>query len=216
MDQKALEMARRAAAVDEIQLLMAQYVQNVQKMDYKTNLETLMAADHPDVCFEYMESGMYKGPEQVRAYMLALHETFQKPFEKTGYMGLQHLTTPKVILNESLDRACGEWTILSPWAKQACPYPGDERKLTAMWFVGRYANEFIKADGQWKILKLHLVSYVRTPFDQGWMRQPDAMRVPPIPQLRPDEPPRYYTFHPDCVYSFDNIYNWGPYLPEKI
>lgn len=216
MDKKALNMALRAAAIDEIQQLMARYVQNIHKMDYNSNLEQLVAADHPDVSFEYMESGEYKGPEQVKAYMMALHDSFQTPREKTGYMGLQHLTTPKIIVSEDGQRAAGEWTILSPWAMQACPYPCDERKLTAMWFVGRYTNEFIKVGGEWKLLKIHLVSYVRTPFEQGWMRQPDAMRIAPVPHLRPDNPPRYYTFHPDCVYSFDNIYNWGPYLPEEI
>ena len=85
-----------------------------------------------------------------------------------------------------------------------------------MWFIGRYQNEFVKVDVEWKILKLHLIAYVRTPFDQGWMKQADCMRLAPVRELRPDNPPRYYTFHPDAVYSFDNIYNWGPYLPEEI
>lgn len=216
MDAKTLELIRRAADVEEIQQLMARYVQNVHKMDYLTILEKLMAADNPEVSFEYMESGMYCGPEQVRAYLTALHESFQTPRDKTGYMGLQHLTTPKIIVSEDGQRAAGEWTILSPWAMQACPYPGNARKLTALWFIGRYSNEFIKVNGEWKILKVHLVSYARTPFEEGWIRQPDAMRIPPIPHLRPDKPPRYYTYHPDCVYSSDNIYNWGPYLPEKL
>ena len=218
MDQKTLELAMRAANMDEIQNLMADYVTNCLKMDYKSSLENLFAIDNPEVSFELMEGGEYKGTEQVKAYMMALHERAQSIEEKTGWMEFQHLTTPKIIIsdNGTGDRAAGQWTILSPWAKVATPYPCDERKLTAMWFIGRYQNEFVKVDGEWKILKLHLIAYVRTPFDQGWMKQADCMRLAPVRELRPDNPPRYYTFHPDAVYSFDNIYNWGPYLPEEI
>lgn len=218
MDKTALELAVRAANISEIQNLMADYVTNCLKMDYKTSMEKLFAIDHPEVSFEYMEGGEYKGPDQVKAYMGALHAQAQSIEEKTGWMEFQHLTTPKIIISDNGqgDRAAGQWTILSPWAKVCTPYPCDERKLTALWFIGRYQNEFIKVDGEWKILKLHLIAYVRTPFEQGWMKQADAMRIAPVRELRPDNPPRYYTFHPDCVYSFDNIYNWGPYLPEEI
>lgn len=210
-----INKANYYADINEIQMLMAKYIMNIHKMDFKSSYDDLMANNHPEISFEYMESGEYKGPEKVKAYMYALDDTFRTPRDKKGYMGLQHINTPKIIINDEGNRARGNWTILSPWAMQAYPYPGDERKLTAMWFIGRYSCEFIKIDQKWKILKVHLVSYVRTPYDQGWVRQPDAMPIKPMPALRPDNPPRYYTYHPGCAYTHDNIFNWGPYLPKE-
>ena len=184
MDKNTLELAVRAANIDEIQNLMADYVTNCLKMDYQSSMENLFAIDNPEVSFELMESGEYKGPEKVRAYMTALHERAQSFEEKKGWMEFQHLTTPKIVISEN--------------------------------GTGDRAAEFIKVNGEWKILKLHLIAYVRTPFEEGWMRQADCMRIAPVRTLKPDQPPRYYTFHPDAVYSFDNIYNWGPYLPEEL
>lgn len=204
-----------AADINEIKMLMARYVTNVHRMDYMSNFENLMANTHPEVRFEYMESGAYIGPEHVRAYMQALHDYMQSPQDKLGYMGLNHCMTPNIVINNNGDRAYGHWNILSPWSMPATPYPCDRRTLTAMWFTGKYENEFIKIDGEWKILKVHLIAYTRTPYELGWVRQADAMRIQPMHGITPDDPPRYYTYHPDCMYSSANIYNWGPYLPEN-
>lgn len=204
-----------AADVSEIKLLMARYVKNVHRMDYMSSFETLMANTHPELRFEYMESGAYLGPEHVRTYMQALHDYMQSPQDKKGYMGLHHCMTPNILINDRGDRAYGHWNILSPWAMPATPYPCDRRTLTAMWFTGKYENEFIKLDGEWKLLKVHLIAYTRAPYELGWVRQADAMRIQTMHGITPDEPPRYYTYHPDCMYSSANIYNWGPYLPEN-
>ncbi|MCD8325017.1 MAG: nuclear transport factor 2 family protein [Clostridiales bacterium] len=202
------------ADIYEIKTLMSRYITNVHKMDYISSFHDLMANTHPDLSFEYMESGAYLGPDHVRTYMQALHDYMQSPQDKLGYMGLHHCITPNIVINDNDDRAYGHWAIMSPWAMPATPYPCDQRKLTAMWFVGKYENEFIKLDDEWKILKIHLISYARAPYDLGWVRQADAMRIPPMYGITPDKPPRYYTYHPDCMYSSANIYNWGPYLPE--
>ena len=85
MDKNTLELAVRAANIDEIQNLMADYVTNCLKMDYQSSMENLFAIDNPEVSFELMESGEYKGPEKVRAYMTALHERAQSFEEKKGW-----------------------------------------------------------------------------------------------------------------------------------
>lgn len=204
-----------AADINEIKMLMARYVTNVHRMDYMSSFAQLMANTHPDLRFEYMESGTYIGPDHVRTYMQALHNYMQSPQDKRGYMGLNHCMTPNIIINDNGDRAYGHWNILSPWAMQATPFPCDCRTLTAMWFTGKYDIEFIKLDGEWKILKLHLIAYTRAPYELGWVRQADAMRIQPMHGITPDEPPRYYTYHPDSMYTSANIFNWGPYLPES-
>ena len=204
----------RAADIHEIKMLMARYITNVHRMDYLSSHQKLMANRHPEVTFEYMESGAYIGPEQVYRYMKALHEYMQSPADKLGYMGLNHCVTPNIVVNKDGSAAKGHWAVLSPWAMQATPYPCDKRTLTAMWFYGKYDNEFIRTPEGWRILKVHLIAYTRAPFDLGWVRQADAMRIPPMHDLYPNRPPRYYTYHPDCMYTSGNIYNWGPYLPD--
>jgi hypothetical protein len=94
------------------------------------------------------------------------------------------------------------------------PYPGKSHKLTAYWFLGKYDNEFIKIDGVWKILKIHVVNFVRTPWDQGWLRQPDCRRVISS-GVPPTEPSLIHTYHPDAIYTNDGPYNFGPFLPDE-
>ena len=212
--QNMTKQFEQAMDLYEIKSLMMQYVSNVHQMDYMSSFENLMANTHPEIRFEYMESGAYIGPEHVKNYMQALHDYMQSPVDKKGYMNLNHCITPNIIINESRTRAYGHWAVLSPWAMPATPYPCDERMLTAMWFTGKYENEFIRIDDEWKILKIHLIAYTRAPYELGWVRQADAMRIPPMHGIIPDESPRYYTYHPDCMYESGNIYNWGPFLPE--
>ena len=203
-----------AADINDIQQLMNRYIINVHRMDYMSSYNELMANDNPDLEFEYMESGAYVGPVHVKQYMQALHDYMQSPQDKLGYMGLNHCMTPNVIINDSGDRAVGHWSVFSPWSQQATPFPCDKRKLTAMWFTGKYENEFIKVDGEWKILKIHLIAYTRSPYELGWVRQADAMRIKIMDGLTPDKAPRMYAYHPDAVYSSANIFNWGPFLPD--
>jgi hypothetical protein len=94
------------------------------------------------------------------------------------------------------------------------PYPGNERKSTAYWFVGKYDNEYIKIDGVWKLLKVHVCAYARTPYDEGWLKQGDCRRIYHPGSGKPDRPSRTYTYHPDATYTGDEHYTWGPYLPD--
>lgn len=203
-----------AADINDIQQLMNRYIINVHRMDYMSSYHELMANDNPDLEFEYMESGAYTGAEHVKQYMQALHNYMQSPQDKLGYMCLNHCMTPNIIINDKGDRAIGHWSVFSPWAQPATPFPCDKRKLTAMWFTGKYENEFIKIDGEWKILKIHLIAYTRSPYELGWVRQADAMRIKIMDGLTPDKAPRTYAYHPDAVYSSNNIFNWGPFLPD--
>ena len=57
------------------------------------------------------------------------------------------------------------------------PYPSNEHLPTAYWFIGKYDNEFIKIDEEWKLLKTHIIAFTRTPYNEGWVQQPDARRI---------------------------------------
>lgn len=208
---------REAADITEIQQLIGQMVSYQDKMDIKSIWEKLFANKNPEVRLELGESGAYVGPEHVGAYFKHWDAFFQVPEGKRGWMDFQHLATPLIVVSKDGLKARGLWSFFCPQAKEAMPYGADERILTAMWVCGKLNCEFVREDGKWKILKYHQVFYLRTPYDLGWLKQADCMRVDPFFEIMPDEPVTYYTYHPDAVYGGENtMYNWGPFLPECI
>ena len=52
--------------------------------------------------------------------------------------------------------------------------PGSDssENLVGMWCYGKYANDFIKVNGEWKIWHLQWIRFFRTPFDTSWVDQP--------------------------------------------
>ena len=128
-----------------------------------------------------------------------------------GWVGLQFLFSPRIVFNQEGNRARAQWNQVSPHGMKVTAYPGNEHKLTAYWYIGKYDNEFIKIDEEWKLLRCHVINFVRTPYDQGWLRQQDCRRkFYPGPQTGQSQ---FYTYHPDAVYTGDGQMNWGPFLP---
>jgi len=216
MDKKQLASLVRMADHVEITQVMAELVQSFDRFDAMNILQNLMASDHPEVSVEFMEEGLYEGPEKVKAYMLAIQDYLDDPSDKRGFMPLQNLATPHIVVSTSGQRARAQWDILNASAMQATPYPGDQTKLTALWICGRYDNEFIKVGGKWKLLKLHLVTYFKSPFEEGWLKDPDCLRFGAckVEPTRPSNPNKIY--HSDANYSGDGLHTYGPFLPEKI
>lgn len=207
---------RRATDNSEIQMLIGKAVSYRDRMDVRSIRDKVFAIDHPEVRIELGESGGYEGPEHVRAYLDFWMDFFAKPVDKRGWMDFQDLAQPLLVFSEDGQRARGVWNFFSPQAKHAMPYGADERVLTALWVCGKYDCEFIRLDGQWRILKLHQIFYMRTPYELGWLKQADCLRILPFHDLQPDTPARYYTYRPDSVYSGAGLYTWGPFLPESI
>ena len=216
MDKKQLASLVRMADHVEITQVMAELVQSFDRFDAMNILQNLMAADHPEVSVEFMEEGLYEGPEKVKAYMLAIQDYLDDPSDKRGFMPLKNLATPHIVVSTSGQRARAQWDILNASAMQATPYPGDQTKLTALWICGRYDNEFIRINGEWKLLKLHLVTYFKSPFEEGWLKDPDCLRFGAckVEPTRPSNPNKIY--HSDANYSGDGLHTYGPFLPEKI
>lgn len=214
--EKDIARWRIAADNSEIQMLIGKAVSYRDKMDIESIRDKLFAINHPEVRIELGESGGYEGPEHVRAYLDFWVNFFTKPIDKRGWMDFQDLAQPLIVFSEDGNRARGMWNFFSPQAKHAMPYGTDERVLTALWVCGKYDCEFIRLDGQWKILKLQQIFYMRTPYELGWLKQADCLRMLPFHALQPDTPARYYTYRPDSVYSGNGLYTWGPFLPESI
>lgn len=182
--EKQLMRLRRAADITEIQNLMARLVEAFSRMDVSRVYEDLFAVGDPEVSIELAESGGYDGPEHVQAFLNAYDAYLSYPKDKRGWMELQNICNPTVIRSEDGQRAVGTWALLAPSAKWAMPYPCDQEKLTAFWGCGKYYVHFIKTEKGWKIQKLQLIWYLRSPFELGWMKQPDCVHMPVLPGTR--------------------------------
>lgn len=204
---------QRAADITSIQMLMARYVDRVSKMDVSKVFDDYFVQDSDEVSIEFYEGGEYRGAQHVRDYLAAYDGYLSDPSDKQGWMELQLLCTPYIKLAPDGERAIGTWSLFCPTARLATPYPCNRKQLTAIWVSGKYLCEFRKVDGVWKILKLRLVAYLRSPFENGWTRQADCCSVPVFPDVRPDGPSRSYLYNFDYGMGNGGI-EWGPYLPE--
>jgi hypothetical protein len=113
-----------------------------------------------DVVFEAEDMGAWTKLSSIkRSYVNG------NPFPSgtKGLMVEHTLTTPVLEIAEDGLTAKGVW--ISP-GHETFPV-GDKPK--AHWSWGRYAVDFRKEEGKWKIWHLHVLTTFRTPFDQDWV-----------------------------------------------
>ena len=213
ISEKEAARLNRAADIREIEQIMTRYVQYVSRMDPMGAFEALFDRDNPEVTVEINECGGYVGPESARRFMEKYQAYMRDPSDKRGWMDIQEINTPLVVFSKDKSRAKGQWSIFSPQTKQATAWPGDERKLTAIWCFGKFHCDFIRTEAGWKLLKLRELAFVRAPFDIGWNEQPECYSMPAELYAGPDIPPRTSIYNTDAVYSGHGLFNWGPYMP---
>jgi hypothetical protein len=212
IEQAELDRMLRAADIVEIQMIQGKYMSLLDQDDF-TAIYELFDKDNPEITYEMVEGGEYR-KARVRDLVVGEKSKLADKEEKRGWVGLQYLWTPKIVISEDGTKAIGQWGQFSPHGMPVSPYPGNAHRQTAYWYMGRYDNEYIKTDGVWKILKCHICAFVRTPYDEGWLKQQDCRRMYHAGSGAPDSPSRVYTYHPDAVYTpeGEGAYNWGPYM----
>jgi len=213
--QQQLEKLQRASHITEIQMLMGRYVTCIERMDARSIWEKLFVHDDEQVSVEIGDYGGYVGTQHVKRFFEAYDGYLKDPSDKRGWMDFRNMNTPYVIISKDMQSAYGSWSCFSPQAKQALPYPACERTLTAIWSVSKYVCTFRQTPEGWKFLSLREVVYIRTPFEHGWVKQPDCIRNEPLEDLIPDMVSKSYIYHPDALYSPTGLYNWGPFPPEE-
>ena len=66
----------------------------------------------------------------------------------------------------------------------------------ACWGYGVYENDYVKENGKWMFQKLHFNRFFYTPYEDGWLKTPDAGSRMYDP-VKPDLPPTAYHPYPD-------------------
>ena len=215
------------ADMQEIQMLHARYIYYLENAKIAEIWDELFAHEDPDLRLEIMDAGVYLGPENVKRAWYTMARKVDKEGNPvsgnkaemsntnvpSGMLFLMlTISTPLVVVEKDGKTAYGQWHLFGPHTNRVYDPKTMTKQETAFWIAGKYDNEYVKVDGVWKIRKLRAICWLRSPYDEGWLRNPDCRRTPP-PYWPPDEPGRITSFHPDEAPNPDK---WGPVPPDFI
>ena len=85
-------------------------------------------------------------------------------------------------ISENGTHAWGQWNIFGPHTNRVFAPETKTKKDTAFWIAGKYDNEFVKENGEWKILKLRPICWLRTPYHKDFLECPGCW-TPGSPSL---------------------------------
>lgn len=150
MSLEAVEKRLRAMEdIEEIKHLKARYC---AYCDDNYSIEGLASLFTEDAIWDGGMLGRAEGVQQIKDFFVNAQKRL--PF------AVHMVLNPVIEVNG--DTGKGTWYLL-----QACTYSEGNR---AVWGSGRYDEEYVKVDGQWKFKNLNLASNFWTPFDEGWVK----------------------------------------------
>jgi hypothetical protein len=215
------------ADMQEIQMLQARYIYYLENGKVAEVWDDLFVHDDPDVRMEIMDAGAYIGPENVKRAWYTMARKVDKDGNPVapGKAGMSEIaaphamlflmltiSTPIVVVEKGGKTAHGQWHLFGPHTNRVFDPKTMTKRDTAFWIAGKYNNEYVKVNGVWKLKKLNAIVWIRSPFDEGWLRNPDC-RCTPSPYWPPDEPPKITAYDPDEAPRPDK---WGPPPPDQI
>lgn len=175
------QLAKRVERLEDmlaIQKLQAKYANYLFTQRYDEIFDELYAQKNPDVSVEFSDSGVYRGPESVRALYKAFDVTRKIP----GFF-LMHMTVdPYIEIAADGRSARSQW--LSPGITGS--------DTSAGWVFGPYYVDYVKEDGEWRILHSNLAPIVRTRFGVSWAEATDNGTVRGVLPVKPDAPSTLY------------------------
>ena len=155
--------------------------------------------------WEIMDSGAYLGQEHVKRVWYTMGRRMDKhgnmidTSPKVGEMSntntdraflllMLTISSPLIEISEDGTHAWGQWHIFGPHTNRVFDPETKTKTDTAFWIAGKYDNEFVKENGEWKIPKLRPICRLRTPYHKGLLGMPG---LPPhsVPYYPPDEAP---------------------------
>ena len=173
--------------VNAIETLQRTYGYYIDKAlwSYATDLFT------DDATLEIGASGVYKGKDRIRAYLLSLGKEGPQDGRLINQMQLQ----PVVHVSADGKYARGRWHSL---------VMAGHYKQKAYWGSVVYEDQYRKEDGVWKIAALHAYNIMYTDYARGWAKDaqediwPGKRPAPDLPSSVDNKtyPDRYFApFH---------------------
>jgi hypothetical protein len=178
----------RLEDIHEINNLQGRYNHYLSMSIFDKIIDQFAKRD-PNVKVEIADSGVYEGFEGVKRLFLTMGSRL---FGRKGASPLMMIMTPVIELSRDGKTAKGIWHSFG------CITMREETGPYAAWVQGKYDNEFVKEDGQWKFRSLRWYVNFRTPFDQGWVKKPIVNSMT-FADTKPDKPSTYYMpYNPDA------------------
>jgi hypothetical protein len=183
-----------------IQKLQAQYVHSLFTQRYE-NIPALYAQNNPDVRVEFSDSGVFKGIEGVRK----LYSAFAKTRNIPGFFILHMAANPYIEIANDGVTAKSHW--LSPGASNS--------PSGSSWIWGPYYVDYVKENGEWKLLHSNLNPLFRNPYQYSWGESPNhgTVNVSGLLGLEPDAPSTLYRPFNE-VKQEPNMFRNHPDLPQ--
>ncbi len=110
-----------------------------------------------DAWIDFDLLGRHEGKEAV--------DTFYRVVVASSLSYSAHMVSNPIIDVDG-DRAVGRWYV-------HVPCTGKTQNI-AVWIQGRYEEEYVKVDGEWKWKSMTTKFDHITPFDEGWVKTPIA------------------------------------------
>lgn len=201
----------RAARVEDVNL-----IENLQK-SYGYYLDKMLWDEVVDLfaddgTLEIGPSGVYEGPDSIRAYLYSLSGGRQGPIEGELYEHMQLQPIVSVAPDGMTARA--RWRTFMQIGTYGAGSGGT-------WGEGVYENTYIRDDGVWKISSLHFYPTFLAPYEGGWMRASRAMvdAYAMGRDVEPDRPGGEYRAYPEQFvvpfhYGTDLAAVSDPVVPE--
>jgi hypothetical protein len=173
------ERVRYLEDMTAIEKLQAAYVHSLFTQRYE-NVPALFAQNAPDVRVEFSDSGVFEG----RASVERLYGAFARTRDVPGFFILHMAVNPYIEVAADGLSARSHW--LSPGASNS---PGG-----SSWIWGPYYVDYIKENGEWKILHSNLAPLFRNPYQWSWGESPHhgTVDVSGMLGLTPDAPSTLY------------------------
>ena len=185
--------------IEKLQSLYAHYI----NLNASQKIVALFA-DSDEVEIEISNKGVLVGrtaPVRWRFGDDPQADRTERP-RSAGGLSMHMALNPALEIDAKGERARAVW--LSPGLSTLRLARDKGERVTALWNWGKYEMEYLKQDGQWKILKLRYRQVFLTPYDKGWTVEsidPDTSRQPPKPD-RASAPDFYRPYQVDRANDF--------------
>lgn len=200
-------------------------------------IDMIFAEKQPDVSFS-QNWGEWVGLKSIKKYYKnESKEERQKKLEEirkwhpdipndikyadAGRMGFHMLTTPIIEVAEDRETAKGMW--YTPGFMTM--FNNKTGKWNAVWMYEKYAVDFIREDGKWKIWHFSVFMDFSCPYNKSWVDASEEQRLAnapaPTTSIKPDlPPPGYKTYStrglwqmpkpPEPYRTFSETFSYGP------
>ncbi len=180
------QVAENAWAKDYLEIWKLQsFYSHLYHMGMNPEIPSLFARETPGVILEIEDSGVYEGIESVTRFWDDVFDV-NRMHKSAGFLAIHMTVNPVIEINRNSTKAKGIWHShgVASIAKNGI--------MKQFLCLGKYDMEYVKEDGNWKILKFVYRLTFMCPYEKGWVDEPVAASIAGSPLNKPDKPVTYH------------------------